>query len=47
MKVIEDNKGLIIFYICVSIFMMIWASQVENNNNIIMHQKSYVLTSSK
>ena len=48
MKVLENNKGLIMFYLCVSLFMVFWVSNVERNNDAIMNQKNaYVLNDAR
>jgi len=48
MKVLVDNKGLIIFYLCVTIVMGFWVNKVEKDNDRIMHQKNaYVLNAVK
>lgn len=45
MKVLKNNKGLIIFYVCVSIVMAFWVTKVERENDKIMYEKNtYVLT---
>lgn len=45
MKVLKNNKGLIIFYVCVSIVMAFWVTKVEKENDKIMYEKNtYVLT---
>lgn len=46
MKVLENNKGLIIFYLCVSIFMALWVSKVESDNNLGLG-RSYMLTETR
>ena len=45
MKVLKNNKGLIIFYVCVSIVMTFWVTKVEKENDKMMYEKNtYVLT---
>lgn len=44
MKFLVENKGLIIFYLCMTIVTMFWVSKVENDNDIMLKQKSYVIT---
>lgn len=48
MKVLENNKGLIMFYLCVSLFMGFWVLNVEKSNDKIMSEKNaYVLTDAR
>lgn len=44
MNFLVENKGLIIFYLCMTIFTMCWVSKVENDNDLMLKQKSYVIT---
>ena len=45
MEILKNNKGLVIFYLCMSWFAMIWVSKVESNNDEMMLQKnSYILS---
>ncbi len=44
MNFLVENKGLIIFYLCVTIVTMCWVSKVENDNDMMLKQKSYVIT---
>ena len=45
MNVLKNNKGLIIFYVCVSIVMAFWVTKVEKENDKMMYEKNtYVLT---
>ena len=44
MNFLVENKGLIIFYLCMTIVTMFWVSKVENDNDIMLRQKSYVIT---
>ena len=44
MNFLKNNKGLIIFYLCVSLFMSVWVLNVEKTNDKIMSEKNaYVL----
>ena len=45
MKFIRENKGLLIFYLCMSLVMAFWVTKVERDNDRMMHEKNaYVLT---
>ncbi len=45
MKVLKENKGLIGFYVCIILFAVVWASNVNNNNDRLMVEKnSYILS---
>lgn len=45
MKFLKNNKGLIMFYICVSLVMVFWVTKVEKENDKMMHEKNtYVLS---
>lgn len=45
MKVIKNNMGLIMFYLCVSLVMVFWVGKVEKENDKMMFEKNtYVLT---
>ena len=45
MEILKNNKGLVIFYLCMSLFAMIWVSKVESNNDEMKLQKnSYILS---
>ena len=35
MKFLKDNKGLLIFYLCMSLVMMFWVTKVEKENDMI------------
>ena len=44
MKILVDNKGLIMFYVCVILLMGFWVNKVDKDNDRIMNQKNaYVL----
>ena len=45
MKVIKNNKGLIIFYICVSLVMTFWVMKVEKENDRMMYEKNTYMLS--
>ena len=40
MKVLRENKGLVLFYVCVLLFTFFWVSNVEKSNDRIMSQKN-------
>lgn len=45
MKFINENKGLLIFYLCLSLVMAFWVKKVETDNDRMMYEKnSYILT---
>lgn len=45
MKFIKENKGLLIFYLCMSLVMVFWVTKVERENDKMMYEKnSYILT---
>lgn len=45
MKVLKNNKGLIIFYLSIAVFTILWVSNVEANNDRMMIEKnSYILS---
>ena len=45
MKFIKENKGLLIFYLCMSLVMTFWVNKVERENDRIMQEKNaYVLS---
>ena len=44
MNVLKNNKGLVMFYICVSLVMTFWVMKVERENDKMMYEKNhYVL----
>ena len=45
MKVIKNNKGLIIFYLCVSLVMTFWVMKVERENDRMMYEKNTYMLS--
>ncbi len=48
MKFVKENKGLLIFYLCLSLIMTFWVMKVEKDNDRMMHEKnSYILTNYK
>ena len=45
MKFIKENKGLLLFYLCMSLVMAFWVNKVERENDRMMQEKNaYVLT---
>ena len=45
MKFIKENKGLLLFYLCMSLVMTFWVNKVERENDRMMQEKNaYVLT---
>lgn len=45
MNFIRENKGLLIFYLAMSLVVMFWVAKVERESDRIMHEKNaYVLT---
>ena len=40
MKKIVDNKGVIIFYLCMILVMVFSVTKVDKNNDYMMNQKS-------
>ena len=45
MKFIKENKGLLLFYLCMELVMTFWVEKVERENDRMMHEKNaYVLT---
>ena len=45
MKVLKNNKGLVIFYLCMVVFTVFWALKVDENNDKIYNifrQKNYL-----
>lgn len=45
MKFIKENKGLLIFYLCMSLVMTFWVNKVERENDRMMQEKNaYVLS---
>ena len=44
MKIIIENKELVIFYIAISLVMCFWVGKVEKDNDKILYEKnSYML----
>lgn len=44
MKIIMENKELVIFYIAISLVMCFWVGKVEKDNDKILYEKnSYML----
>ena len=45
MKVLKNNKGLVIFYLCMVIFTVFWALKVdENNDKMMLEKNAYILS---
>ena len=45
MKFLKENKGLLIFYLCMSLVMIFWVTKVEKENDRMMYEKNaYMLT---
>ena len=40
MKVLKNNKGLVIFYLCMVVFTVLWALKVDENNDKMMLEKN-------
>ena len=47
MKVLENNKELIIFYLCVLLFVGFWITKIDKENDIMMNQKNLRIVESK
>lgn len=48
MSFVKENKGLLIFYLCLSLVMTFWVMKVEKDNDRMMYEKnSYILTNYK
>lgn len=45
MKFLKDNKGIIIFYICVIAFVMVFSAKVERDNDRMLQAKYPYLNS--
>lgn len=44
MKVLKKNKGLVIFYLTITVFALFWVYRVDTTNDKIMYEKnSYIL----
>lgn len=42
---VKNNKGLIMFYVCILVFAFFWADIVDTNNDKIMNEKNgYILS---
>lgn len=46
MKILKNNKGLIIFYLCIIAFTMVWVINVDKTNDKIMIEKNESILSS-
>ena len=45
MKVLKNNKGLVIFYLCMVVFTVLWALKVdENNDKMMLEKNAYILS---
>ncbi len=45
MKVLKNNKGLVIFYLCMVVFAVFWALKVdENNDKMMLEKNAYILS---
>ena len=45
MKVLKNNKGLVIFYLCMVVFTVFWALKVdENNDKMMLEKNAYILS---
>ena len=45
MKVLKNNKGLVIFYLCMVVFTVFWALKVdENNDKMMLVKNAYILS---
>ena len=45
MKVLKNNKGLVIFYLCMVVFPVFWALKVdENNDKMMLEKNAYILS---
>lgn len=47
MKLLENNKELIIFYFCVLVFVGFWMVKIDKENDIMMSQKNLRIVESK
>ena len=42
---LKNNKGLIMFYVCVAVFAFFWANVVDTSNDKVMNEKNgYILS---
>lgn len=42
---LKNNKGLIMFYVCVAVFAFFWANIVDTSNDKVMNEKNgYILS---
>lgn len=37
---VRNNKGLIIFYVCVAVFAFFWSNIVDASNDRVMNEKN-------
>ena len=45
MKVLKNNNGLVIFYLCMVVFTVFWALKVdENNDKMMLEKNAYILS---
>ena len=45
MKVLKNNKGLVIFYLCMVVFTVFWSLKVdENNDKMMLEKNAYILS---
>ncbi len=45
MKVLKNNRGLVIFYLCMVVFTVFWALKVdENNDKMMLEKNAYILS---
>ena len=45
MEFLKNNKGLVIFYLCVTIFSVAWVLNVDKTNDKMMMEKNpYILS---
>ena len=45
MKVLKNNKGLVIFYLCMVVFTVFWDLKVdENNDKMMLEKNAYILS---
>ena len=45
MKVLKNNKGLVIFYLCMVVFTVFWALKVdENSDKMMLEKNAYILS---
>ena len=48
MEVLKNNKGLIIFYMMLTIFLVLWVNKIDKENDYMMHEKNmYLLKETK